>query len=254
MKNKTNENYIKRFENGFEILTRSRHGYTVWSDIISLFALSIVNNCTRHYLMNDKLKDVWEERENEYLRIINNYNEKEQKIIPQMFSLLVMEYEQNPYQDLLGSMYMLLGISNKDAGQFFTPFSVCQAMAQTTIDKQSLKRGVKERGYVSINDPSVGGAATLIASAEICDNLFNRLNYKNHVLFVGQDIDVICCRMAYIQLSLLGLAGYILHGNTLTKPEFDFMEDNINIYPTPYYNMDVWQGRILFHNKGMLLT
>lgn len=254
MKNKTNESYIKRFENGFKILTRSRHYYTVWSDIISLFALSLVNNCTRHYLLNDKLKDVWEEREKEYLKIINSYNEKEQKIIPQMFALLVMEYEERPYQDLLGSMYMLLGISNKDAGQFFTPYSLCQAMSEITINKKELKRGVKEKGYISINDPSVGGGATLISSAEICDNLFNRLNYKNHVLFVGQDIDVICCRMAYIQLSLLGLAGYILHGNTLTKPDFDFMEDNINIYPTPYYNMDLWQGRILAHRKGMLLT
>lgn len=253
MKNKENKNYKKRIEKGFIILTHARSQYEVWSDLMLLYANSLVNNCTLHYKEHEKLKSIWEEREKQYIDTINKYNEKEQKIIVQMFSLLVLEYEQHPYQDLLGEIYMMLGISSKNNGQFFTPFNVCDCMSELTFDKKTVAKTVHEKGYVSINDPSCGGGATLISSAKQCDILFKKLNYKNHVLFVGQDIDLTCVRMCYIQLSLLGLAGYVLHGNTLTKPEFDFFKDNKYIYPTPYYNMDVWQGRIMAHGLDMLM-
>lgn len=36
------------------------------------------------------------------------------------------------------------------------------------------------------------------------------------MLFQGIDIDLKCCQMAYIQTSILGLSGAILHGNTIT--------------------------------------
>lgn len=254
MKNKDNKNYKQRFGKGFNILIHARSQYEVWSDLMLLYANSLVNNCTRHYLMNDILKDVWEEREKQYIDTFNKYNEKEQRIIVQMFSLLVLECEQHPYQDLLGEIYMMLGISSKNNGQFFTPFDVCDCMSGLTFDKKSVAKTVHTKGYTSINDPTCGGGATLISSAKQCGTLFKKLNYKNHVLFIGQDIDLTCVRMCYIQLSLLGLAGYVLHGNTLTKPEFDFFKDNKYIYPTPYYNMDVWQRRIFFHNANMLLT
>lgn len=37
-KNLDDKNYLKRFENGFKILTYSRSPYEVWSDIIEIFA------------------------------------------------------------------------------------------------------------------------------------------------------------------------------------------------------------------------
>lgn len=254
MKNKENKNYKERFKKGFEILLYGRNPYEVWSDIIELFAITLQNNCTLHYKQNDMLKNVWEDRENTYLKIIKKYNKKEQKIITQMFALLVMEYEKNPNQDLLGEMYMLLGVSNSKAGQFFTPYNLCQCMSEITIDKKMIAKTVHKKGYVSINDCACGAGATLISAASQCDNLFKKLNYKNHVYFVGQDVDLRCVQMCYIQLSLLGLAGYVIHANTLTTPTVDFWKDNANIWITPYYNMDVWQGRILFHNANMLLT
>lgn len=34
--------------------------------------------------------------------------------------------------------------------------------------------------------------------------------------FQGTDIDITCVRMAYIQTSLLGIPGEVIHGNTLS--------------------------------------
>ena len=73
-KNLDDKNYLKRFENGFKILTYSRSPYEVWSDIIEIFAITIQNSCTRHYNENDKLKSVWQNRENQYLKKNTKYS------------------------------------------------------------------------------------------------------------------------------------------------------------------------------------
>lgn len=56
---------------------------------------------------------------------------------------------------------MELGLSNDSGGQFFTPYNVCQMMAEMTIG--NVVPQVKERGYITINDPACGAGATLIA-------------------------------------------------------------------------------------------
>ena len=75
---------------------------------------------------------------------------------------------------------------------------------------------------------------------------------KNHVYFVGQDVDITCVYMCYIQLALHGLAGYVIHGNTLMKPEPELPKDLENIYFTPIWFSDVWAMRRLFHNQDIL--
>lgn len=251
---KNSEN-VQRFINGFKLLLGSKNPYQVWSDLMLMFATSLQNSCTRFYLesKNKTLINTWNAREEQYLKTIKQYSAKEQRIITQMFALLTMEYQDNPYQDLLGNIYMQLEIANKNAGQFFTPYNISQMSAKVTINKPMLSKQVHDKGYVSVNDPSVGAGGMLIAAAEVCSNLFKKLNYKNHVYFVGQDIDITCCHMSYIQISLLGLAGYIIHANTLTTPVVDYFKDNSLIWTTPYYNMDIWQGRILSHRLGMLM-
>jgi hypothetical protein len=46
------------------------------------------------------------------------------------------------------------------------------------------------------------------------------LNYQQDALFIGQDIDARCARMAFIQLSLLGVPVVIYCMNTLTMQSF----------------------------------
>lgn len=249
MSNKVKSNK-ERIMNGFNILSRTRNIYEVWADSMQMFAICISNTTILELSKVDKtFADIWQERENEYLRIINKYDKKEQRIFPQIFALLIMEYGANQNQDLLGELYMTLGISNKNAGQFFTPYNICSLMASLNITKDKMRSDVKNKGYVTIYDPTVGAGATLIAAANECNNLFNRLDFKNHVLFVGQDIDKVCANMAYIQISLLGLAGYIMVGDTLCEV---VVRDLKRVWFTPVYFNKVWTMRRFFHNQNIL--
>lgn len=241
-------NYKTRFLNGFEILTHSRHPYEVWQDLMRMFANSISNATITPLKNNEEFEKVWNKREKEYLDTINKYTKKEQKIIPQMFALLVQELEENPKQDLLGSIYMMANISNKNTGQFFTPYDVCELMAKISFDRKNLGKIVHKNGYASVNDCACGGGATLIAAVNECKDMFKKYNYQNHVYFIGQDIDITCAQMCYIQLSLLGVAGYVVIGNTLTEP---VITDLNRVYFTPVWFSDVWTMRRLFHNQDI---
>lgn len=84
---------------------------------------------------------------------------------------------------------MELGLSNDSGGQFFTPYNVCQMMAEMTIG--NVVPQVKERGYITINDPACGAGATLIAGVHAAAKQLMKagFNWQNHILVTAQDID-----------------------------------------------------------------
>ena len=252
MKAEINSDYKKRFMNGFKKLCNSKSPYTVWGDCMALFAITVANTSILPLSKEEPFKSVYMEREKEYMRIINSYEKGEQKLFPQMFALLFEELQHRPDQDLLGSLFMELKISNKHAGQFFTPYSVCEAMANVLIERKQLGKTVHKQGYTSIYDPTCGAGAILISVSELYKSMFHKYNYQNHVYFVGQDIDITCVHMCYIQLSLHGLAGYVIHGNTLMKPEPVLPEDIESIWFTPMWFSEVWTLRRFFHNQDIL--
>lgn len=236
----------QHFMKCFQTIANDRHYYTAWSEIIEMFAMSIINPLTKTLYENDeKLKEIWQNRENRYLKIINGYKKEKQELIPQMFACIVNEFEKNPEQDLLGQIYMELGISSNVAGQFFTPYNVCQAMSEITINKKDLTKTIKTNGYAILNDCACGGGATLIAGINTAAKMFKRLNWQNHIFVIANDIDRICAYMCYIQLSLLGVAGYVTIGNALTEPN---VTDPNRILYTPMYFSSVWSGRRLWHS------
>lgn len=249
VKKVNNKTFKQRFVDGLKILSKTRNPYEVWSDTMLLFATSIANPIIVPLKENKEFKVLWEKREKEYLRVIAKYDKKEQKLFPQMFSLLIQELERKPNQDLLGELYMLSGISNNKSGQFFTPYSVCDLMSSLTFDRKKIGKEIHNKGYVSIYDPTCGAGATLVSATEECKKMFKKLNFQNHVYFVGQDIDITCVHMCYIQLCLHGVAGYIIHGNTLTKPRPKSLEQ---IWFTPVWFNDVWTMRRMFHNQDIL--
>lgn len=252
MASKDKGSYSKRFENGFRLLTTHRSPYEVWYDLMRLFAIEISNTTTRNM---KQFKTVWNEREELYKRIAKKYSEKERRLFPQMFALMVMELEENQDQDFLGKMYMSLEIGNKNAGQFFTPYNVCKAMADISIEKKTLAKTIKEKGYASIYDCACGAGATLIAGINRCKELFKRLNYQNHIYIVGQDLDETVALMCYVQLSLLGVAAMIKVGNTLTEPDLKLTKDNCKqFWFSPLWFSDVWDMRRLFHNLDLCMN
>ena len=161
--------------------------WDIWQDFIVLSAVSIANAFGGPYR---------EQREAMYLERSKKYSTSELEVLAQMLAEVVDEMEQNPDQDMLGELFMALGLANEWKGQFFTPYDICRAMAAMNLG-EDLKSQIEEKGWVSVSDPACGAGALLLAFANECKR--NHINYQTSVFFVAQDIDFLAGCMCYIQ-------------------------------------------------------
>lgn len=239
----------KEFLEVFKKLCYSRNSWEVWADLMTVIACSLSNAV-------DKTKEHFEKREEEYEQCIKRLGSTEDAATA--FSIIMLALESNPEQDFLGEMYMKLNLGNHWKGQFFTPYHICKFMADVTESEKE----INQKGYISICDPCVGGGAMLIAAA---NSMRKRgINYQNHAVFVGQDIDRVTALMAYIQLSLLGCPGYVFVGNSLTNPAtgpvlFPRENEGQELWITPMFFTNVWETRrtiqiLKFNNNGGTVT
>lgn len=235
----------KEFLDIFRTLCYSRSSWQVWADLMSAIACSLSN-------VADQTQGHYERREQEYAECIKRLGSVEMPA--KLFAVIVEALERNPEQDFLGKMYMNLDLGNHWKGQFFTPYNVCKMMSEMTIG--NVYAEIERRGYVSICDPACGAGATLIAAANTLHR--QREDFQHHVLFAGQDVDRVVALMCYIQLSLLGCAGYICVGNTLTNPLaghvlFPEEKEGQELWYMPMFMSQIWDGRRKVHMMDMLL-
>lgn len=156
---------------------------------------------------------------NEFCPKIEELVTKAQKRVkhPQKFTealgVLVDAIEEKPY-DFIGTTMGELGLNDKDfRGQLFTPKDLCRLVAQVTLGeiKPSPRR-------LMLDEPACGGGAMVIAAAQVLkENGFYPWNYW----FRATDIDWRCHAITYVQLTLLGIPAWVIHGNTLTVEMFD---------------------------------
>lgn len=187
-------------------------------------------------------KSQYPDREKRYLQLIRKYDKDDQQRFPIMAQAVIESLEENPWQDFLGAMFMLLDLGSHWHGQFFTPYSVCQMMSE--IDAGDLKAQIEHDGWISVLDPACGAGALLIAFAETCSK--KKVNYQQHVLFAAQDIDITAGLMCYIQMSLLGCPGYVIIRDSLMHPMTGhplFQQSAEDTWITPLFCSDVWHWR-----------
>lgn len=230
----------KEFLDIFHGLCYSRSSWQVWQDVITSIACSLSNAV-------DRSKEHYESREKEYGQCIERLGSVEAPA--RMFAIIVEAMENNPEQDFLGKIYMQLNLGNHWKGQFFTPYSVCRLMSEMACE--DVDSQIEENGYIAVCDPACGAGATLISTA----NKMKRCkhNFQNHVLFVGQDIDRVTGMMCYIQLSLLGCAGYVCIADTLSNPLtgpvlFPQEKEGQELWYMPMFQSEVWAWRRLFYS------
>ena len=229
-----NDKHYQEFLGKFRQLLSSKHRpIDIWRDFIIMSACAMSNTVDKvHYV----------EREERYLEIINKYEKSQQQIFPQLYADLVMGLDENPEQDFLGEIFMELHLNCEELKQIFTPYHVCQLM--TDLSMENIVEQVHRHGYISISDCCCGAGATLIAAVNYARRKLENsgLNFQNHILVIGQDIEELVALMCYIQISLLGVAGYVKVGNALTEPVASggSMED---YWFTPMYFSDVWHTR-----------
>ncbi|VGE81969.1 Type I restriction-modification system methyltransferase subunit [Klebsiella pneumoniae] len=120
----------------------------------------------------------------------------------EMFCLMVCALEAK-FHDFLGAIFMELELGDNFRGQYFTPYSVQCLMARMLMP--GVRDTIRREGIATVSDPACGAAGMLIAYAECL--LEADINPSMHMFGSCIDIDPVAADMAFIQLSLLGIAG-----------------------------------------------
>jgi type I restriction-modification system DNA methylase subunit len=200
--------------------------YEVFQDWLAVSAIAISNAVD---LMQRK------RREEVYMEIIQKYTKSEQEKLAEAFAdlVLALQHEQNIHgpTDILGQVFHALELHSKYKGQFFTPPHVCELMGMISFDGNNLTMTIEKKGYVTVCEPCIGSGGMVLGTAKAMLN--RKLNYQTQMLVTGNDIDIKCVQMAYLQLSLLGIPAVIIHGNSLTGEEW-------SRWYTPAYITGLW--------------
>ena len=106
---------------------------------------------------------------------------------------------------------MQLNLGNARTGQFFTPYHISQMMAEITfID---CKDNIEDKEIITLSEPCCGSGGMVIAYAETMKKY--DINFQEKLFVEAIDIDEMCFKMAYLQLSLYGIPARVLLGDTI---------------------------------------
>lgn len=114
--------------------------------------------------------------------------------------------------DVLGELYERFSLTSDQFAQYFTPEAVCQTLAAATLPDETVIQEATAGDPLQIGDPTCGSGRLLITTA----HHLRQVAPKTPAVFVGQDIDGICARMAVVNFVLFGVSGFVVHGDSLT--------------------------------------
>ncbi len=213
----TSPTYSKDFRKAFDKLCHRHSWHAAFRDFIEIAA------CTIHqapYHAGALEQDAEYERiEQLYLTNVKKYQREELDQIVAMYGIAVMALQEQQ-EDFVGQLYMDLEVSNKHNGEFFTPGHVSRMMAMMSM--QGVGDVIREKGLVRIQEPACGAGVMLIEAANAIRS--EGFDPRYTMWFQAIDINRTCFNMAYFQLSVLGLCGEVIHGDTLRLEEWDALE------------------------------
>ncbi len=150
--------------------------------------------------------------ESVYEETIKRYRPEDQSMFGRMFAELFLAYDERSspdggWADILGHFFEEHnGKFGRDArGQFFTPETVCNFMAQITA-ADAVADGDEP---ITVNDCAVGSGRNLIAHSRL------HPSNRTRCFYVGQDIDHRCVKMTAINMAMYGMRGVSIHMDTL---------------------------------------
>lgn len=188
-------------------LSNNKNTHSVFSDVVICCAYALAN-----------ASNFSQEREDKFNRIIKSYGNQGVTQFASILAHLFNNYSNKKGSDILGEVYEELKLNNEKFGQFFTPLNVCNFMSEITIDKNDAKKKIKDQGFISVSDPACGSGRLLYSSyLTLLDCGVN----SDDILLVGDDVDLLCSCMTYIQLSLTGASAIVNHKNTITGELYD---------------------------------
>ncbi len=222
--NKENfETLINSFQPKYEL-------HTVFDDFLTMSICAVTRNPKTglsHY-------------EDVYLKTIERYKTDQLRFVfPKMFAALTNEMEElkEECNDVLG-MYYEKNQSKKGSQQFFTPWVICQFMAQSTLEcSEDIENSPKR-----ILEPACGSGRMLLAAAKVCG--------KNQH-FYAVDIDSTCVKMTALNLFLNGMFNSeVMCGNFLMSNDFRFSY-RLSFLPLGIFRIDKKEKSPLWHSLQM---
>lgn len=184
------------------LMLQFEHRYdlrTAFDDFLTLSLCSLsINPLTRKSYDEELYMDTILKYEKDDLR----------HLFPEAFAQMVLEMESrkgsSQGNDIVGDFYQE-HLYRKGVSQYFTPWSVCEAMAKITCVEENEK-------VLNVLDPTCGSGRMLLASAF-------ELGNKHH--YYGIDIDTTCVKMSAINLFLNGIfKGEVMCADALNPDDF----------------------------------
>ncbi|WP_336699740.1 N-6 DNA methylase [Pantoea dispersa] len=220
-------NHEKAFLKLFTQTARYHRRHQVFEDFISCSVIALENRL-----------QFCEKREQKYLRIVSRYEKHDVKNLAQLFAHVVNGLEEEP-GDFLGRVFMQLEMGDKYRGQFFTPWSIARMMAQLQLG--NIEEQLKVKPFITLWEPACGAGCMVLAYASV----MMEAGYPphRHLWFSATDIDPLAAGMAYIQLSLCGVAGEVVIGNALS-------DERRRVLRTPVHYWERWPERLRNVTKG----
>lgn len=202
--------HIKEIKDQISALSQKYGVNTVFTTFLELVATTIA-------AQTDPVNK--DKREAEYQKKAESLTPEVLDSYATMFANLFLAIRENEVDpcDILGSLFHELELHNEWAGQYFTPDHVSRLMADITFCMEDLEN----REYpITINEPTCGSGTMVIAAVRTLQN--KHFDYKHKCFIVAQDIDIRCVWMTYIQMSMYGIPGVVIHGDTLSMKEWDY--------------------------------
>ena len=210
-------NHEKAFLSLFSQTARYHHRHQVFEDFVSCSVIALQNSL-----------QFCDKREEKYMRIVGRYEKTDISRMAQLLAHVTNGLDETP-GDFLGRVFMQLELGDKYRGQFCTPWNIGLMMARMQLG--NVEDNFRDKPFITLSEPACGAGCMALAFAFV----LREAGYSPHrYLWVSaQDIDPLAAGMAYIQLSLSGVPGEVVIGNSLN-------DERRRILHTPAHYMGNW--------------
>ena len=181
----SSQNTQQHFITVFNSVARHQHRYQAFRDFVTISAICLHNAISKN-----------EALEAEYMQIISKYSKTEASQMAQLLGCLIDLLEPKP-TDILGQLYMSLDLGNTNVGQFFTPASVSEMMAQV-MHSEIISN--LDKSFITLSEPACGAGGMVLAFAKVM--LDNGYNPADKLWVQCIDLDRTAAMMCYTQLAL----------------------------------------------------
>ena len=194
--------------------------YAIFEDWLEVIIASLAGDDDTY---NSLVEDYQDQYGDETVQIVF-------ELYAEAFGELVLATEPTD-RDTLGNLYERFRLTSERFAQHFTPRPVCRILAGMNIPDEAEIRNATVDDPLQIGDPTCGSGRLLITIA----SHLRTIAPDAPALFIGQDIDSTCARMAVINFALHDIPGYIIQGDSLTEDVIRCWRIN----PLPYSG-SVW--------------